>query len=112
MALLTAQTISAQTSTNLATLTAASAGGDSVATAGDLILRFKNASGSSITATINTPGNLPTGVAYPDTTVTVPATTGDVLISVPASLYGDSNGVVSWTYSAATSVSVAVYQLV
>lgn len=113
MALLTAQTISAQASTALTSLAAASAGGDTVAYAANQLLRVKNASGSSVTVTIATPGTLPTGDAYPDKAITVPATTGDVMIKISPELYGDgATGLVSWTYSAATSVTVAVYQLV
>jgi hypothetical protein len=86
---------------------AASGGGDSCNPDDTVFLRVKNASGSSINVTIVTPQTL-YGQAVPDVVVAVPATTGDVLIDLPASLADPSTGLVSWTYSAVTSVTVAL----
>lgn len=69
------------------------------------ILVVKNASASAVTVTLATPGNLPTGDAYPDKTVSVPAS-GERWIPVYR-LYTNANGVCDVTFSSVTSVTAA-----
>lgn len=86
---------------------AASAGGDAANPNPRQFLRVKNASGASINVTLAVPGAL-YGQALPDPVIAVPATTGDVLIYLPPEIADPSTGLVSWTYSAVTSVTVAL----
>lgn len=72
------------------------------------VLRVKNGSASPITVTLPTPGTID-GLAVTDRTVAVPATTGDVFISLGrGDAYRQSGGKVHVDYSAVTSVTVAV----
>lgn len=66
-------------------------------------LIVKNASGASITVTMVTPGNLPTGDAYPDKAYTV-AAAGEAWIPVLPE-YRNTAGVAAVTFSATTSVT-------
>jgi hypothetical protein len=68
-------------------------------------LIVKNGSGASITVTMVTPGNLPTGDAYPDRAYTV--TAGAELWIPVLSEYRNSAGVAAVTFSAVTSVTAA-----
>jgi hypothetical protein len=68
-------------------------------------LIVKNGSGASITVTMVTPGNLPTGDAYPDRAYTVTAG-AEAWIPI-LSEYRNSAGVAAVTFSAVTSVTVA-----
>lgn len=68
-------------------------------------LIVKNASAGSITVTMVTPGNLPTGDAYPDRAYTV-AAGAEAWIPV-LSEYRNTAGVASVTFSATASVTVA-----
>ncbi len=86
---------------------AAGAGGDTCNPDDLVVLRVKNASGSPINVIIANPATY-YAQAGPSITVAVPATTGDVLIDLPASLANPATGLVSWTYSAVTSVTVAL----
>lgn len=89
------------------TLAAAAGGGDTVAPNDRLFLWVKNASGSPITVTVVVPGTY-FGQALPDVAVSVPATTGERMIGPLDSRLADpSTGVISITYSAVTSVTVA-----
>jgi hypothetical protein len=90
---------------------AASVGGDACNPDDRVFLRVKNASASSINVTIVDPGLTQIGQANPDPVVAVPATTGDVLINLPASLASLSTGLVSWTYSAVATVTVALVRV-
>lgn len=108
MALIPTQTI---TNAGTAPTFAAAAGGDTARVGAHLILIVKNASGSPITVTLATPGNLSTGDAVPDKAYTVAATTGERWIPLLDD-YGDpaqSNQAVI-TYSGTTSVTRAVVQ--
>jgi len=97
---------------------AANAGGSSFQASSDqrTFLRVTNANGSPITLTIvhqqasfNAPG---VGTAsVPDITVTVPATTGDLLVGPIYPAYIDASGLAHITFSAVTSVSVAAFRL-
>ena len=85
---------------------AASAGGDSCQPDDRILLRVKN-TGASATVTIVVPG-ADFGQANPDVAVTIPATTGDVLIDLPPGLADLTTGLVSWTYSAAAALTVTL----
>jgi len=86
---------------------AAGAGGDTCQPDDRTFLRVKNGSGGAITVTVVVPGS-DYAQAKPDVAVSVPATTGDVLIHLPASLADLATGLISWTYSAVTTVTVAL----
>lgn len=69
-------------------------------------LEVRNA-GSEMTVTIAVPGNLETGVAYPDKVYTVPATTGEKRIPL-LKIYADpTDGLAHISYSSTTSVTRA-----
>lgn len=90
------------------TFEAANALGNAVAPAYGRCIRVKNGSGSAVTVTVPTPGTID-GLAIADRTVTVPATTGDVLIALGrGDAYRQADGTVWLDYSAVTSVTVAV----
>jgi len=89
------------------TYAAASAGGDSCNPDDRVFLRVKNGSGAPINVTILVPGST-WGQANPDPVIAVPATTGEVSIDLPAGLIDLTTGLISWTYSAVTSVTVAL----
>lgn len=108
MALLTAQQV---TLTGLdISFASASAGGDTAACADRTVLLVRNASGSAVTVTIATPGTV-SGLAIADVTHSVPDGTTAALPLYPASLLGDTSGVATITYSAATSVTVAAVRV-
>lgn len=68
------------------------------------ILIVKNGSGASITVTLVTPGNLPTGDAYPDKAYTV-AAAGEAWIPVLQEYRDPITGIAAVTFSAVTSVT-------
>lgn len=72
-------------------------------------LVVKNGSGASITVTMVTPGNLPTGDAYPDKAYTVTAA-GEAWIPVLAE-YRNTSGVAAVTFSATASVTATSISL-
>ena len=82
---------------------AAPATSDTVQVGSTLIV--KNASGASITVTLVTPGNLPTGDAYPDRAYTVAAGAEAWIPVLPE--YRNTAGVAAVTFSAVTSVTAA-----
>jgi hypothetical protein len=73
---------------------------------------YKNGDSASHTLTVDVGGATSYGVANPDATFTIPATTGQVWIPLNAG-YDDGNGLaeVTLTLDAATSVTVAVVRL-
>lgn len=74
----------------------------------NVVLIVRNAGGSADTVTIVTPGTV-SGLAIADQTVTVPATTGERIIPLPASLYQDpTTGLCTIQHSFTTSVTCAV----
>lgn len=85
----------------------AAGGGDAANPNPRQFLRVKNGSGSSINVTLAVPGTA-YGQALPDPVIAVPATTGDVLIYLPPEIADPSTGLISWTYSAVTTVTVAL----
>lgn len=105
MALLTTQ-VATQAGT---TPTYGAVSSSDTAVPGDnVILIVKNAGGSADTVTIVTPGTV-RSLAIADQTVTVPATTGEKHIALPADLYADpTTGLVTIQHSFTTSVTCAV----
>lgn len=92
------------------TFTAAAAGLSDACNPDDRVfLRVKNG-GAQITLTVVVPGTA-YGQALADPAITIPATTGDVLINLPASLQDPATGLVTWTYSATASVTVALVRV-
>lgn len=92
----------------------AAGGGDACETGDDIFLQVKNASGGSITVTIAVPSSASTtpGVTYTNTTVSVPATTGDRMIGPISSIYKDpTTGLATITYSGVTSLTVGCFKL-
>jgi hypothetical protein len=82
--------------------------GDTARVGTGLTLIVKNASGSPITVTMVTPGNLDTGDAKPDKVYTVAATNGEQWIPLLESYADPVTGNAAITYSATTSVTRAV----
>lgn len=95
------------------TLAAAGAGGDTFSLPHEHVgLRVKNGSASSITVTIAVPGNTPYGVANPSVVSTAIAAGAEVLIGpIPLAAVDSSTGLVTVTYSSATSVTVGLVAL-
>lgn len=89
------------------TFTAADVAGDRFANDGRTMVRVKNGSGSAVTVTFVIPTTVD-GQAVTGKAMVVPATTGDVMSDVFPPEYNNSLGEVSWTYSAVSSVTVAV----
>lgn len=87
------------------TYAAASAGGDTMGRTAGGSLRVKNASAGAVTITVVTPGNTQYGQSDPDIPVVVAAGAEVAIGPFPDSLAVD--GVISVTYSAVTSVTVA-----
>lgn len=104
MALLAPQTV--DDASSAVTFAAAAAGGDTAICASNRLLLVRNADTSSKTVTLATPGSV-RGLAIADRAVTVAA--GETrVIRLDPSLYADSTNTVAITYSAVTSVTVAV----
>ncbi len=113
MATLSTQTI---VRTGLApTYAAAAGGGDAMETGDDMFLHVKNTSGGAITVTVAIGASQSTisGVAYTNTAVSVPATTGDRMIGPISSIpYKDgTTGLATITYSGVTNLTVAAIKL-
>jgi hypothetical protein len=88
---------------------AAAAGGDTVPQGFGLLLHVKNGGGAPITVTIVRPGS-EYGIANPDPAVTISAG-GAQFIRIPPEFADPSiNNVIAVTYSAVTTVTVAVIQ--
>ncbi len=102
MALLTPQQISIAGVAPV--FTAASAGGDTVPAMERGFIVVRNGSGSSITATVVTPGTV-SGLAIADIAVAVAAGADRYIGPLPLALVGDPASV---TYSATATVSIAV----
>jgi hypothetical protein len=91
------------------TYAAASVGGDTAPVGKDLFLHVFNGSGASITVTVVTPGTV-NGLAIADAALVIPA--GDQGFVPLAKMYRNpSTGLANITYSAVTTVEVAVLQL-
>lgn len=70
-----------------------------------MVLIVKNGSAASINVTLDTPGNLPTGDAYPDKVYAVPAG-AERWIPILRD-YRQPSGLATVTFSATASVTVA-----
>ncbi|GGV13594.1 hypothetical protein [Streptomyces spectabilis] len=87
----------------------AAGGGDQAPTGEKLVLHVRNDDASSKTVTLTTPGTVG-GLAIADAAQTIPAG-GDAFIPLKPTYRDPATGRASITYSAATSVTVAVLQL-
>lgn len=92
------------------TLVAASAGGDSFANDGRVILRVQNGGASSITVTATATGQCNQGALH-NATGSVSAGATNDFGPFPASQFNDGSGNVNVTYSAVTSVTVAAIRI-
>lgn len=102
--------LSTQTSARGGTaITAASAagGGDSFANSGKEMIWIKNGDSSSMTLTIATNATTD-GLTVPNRTVAVAAGATKLIGPFPTPIYNDVNGNVQLTYSAVTSLTVAI----
>jgi hypothetical protein len=107
MALLNPQAINLNGTT--ITFSSASAGGDQFANTGRELLLVRNGGASSVTTTVAAQGRY-RGVPFSNVTLTVPAG-GEVIAGpFPPEVFNDANGRVNLSYSAVTSVTVAVLQ--
>jgi len=88
--------------------TAAAGGGDSFPNTGREYLYVANGDASSKTVTLVYAATTD-GQAITNRTVAVPAGESMLIGPFPTSLYNDANGRVAVTYSAVTSVTVAVF---
>lgn len=90
---------------------ACAGGGDQFNNDGHTMVEVKNASGSPITVTFVAQTACNQGSIH-STTVSVPATTGDRMCGpFDPARYNDANGNCQITYSAVTSLTVAVISL-
>lgn len=88
-------------------LVAASGGGDKFTPGDNTYFHVNNGGGSSITVTVDVPGNTKYQQAAPDVAVTVANGAQKIIGPFPADLAGASDGLISITYSGVTSVTVA-----
>lgn len=79
--------------------------GNSVANNGRTILRIKNGSGSSVTATVSYAGFIDGVAITGGKAITIPATTGDVTTAVWTTDYTQADGTIWIDWSAATTVT-------
>lgn len=93
------------------TLAAAAGGGDSIAPNDRGALVVKNGSGSTMTVTMIVPGNTKYGLAQPDPTFAVVAGAIAYIGPLPVDLANPATGLVDFTYSLATSVTVGGVQI-
>ena len=89
------------------TYAAASGGGDEFTPGNHVFFHLKNGGGSSVTATFVTPGTA-FGQPIADVAVTVGAGTDQMIGPFPAEEFKGNDGLVAVTYSAVTTVTVAV----
>jgi hypothetical protein len=109
MATLTTQVVALA---GLAPTYGAAAGSTKVVCGERTFLHVKNAAGSSMTVTLSSTAKV-RGQAAADVIVTVPATTGDMMIGpVTSDLFaGATDGLAVVAYSATTSVTVAALRI-
>lgn len=90
---------------------AGAGGGWSFPNTGDTFIRIKNTGGAQRVVTLLTPATIG-GVAISDPTVTIPATTGDILIGpFDPSLFNQSDGAVYVEVDATTGLTAAAITL-
>jgi len=91
---------------NVPAYTAATNGGDTMPAGDHNVLQVKNGSGGAITVTIA--GNVPCNQGFThNVAVSVAAGASEEIGPLPASRFGDVNGLVTITYSAVASLTVA-----
>lgn len=90
----------------------AAGGGDSFSNTGDQFLYVNNGGGSPITVTITVQNTAYLREVVGNRTVSVSNGTAKLIGPFPPALFNDSSGLVQITYSAVTSVTVAVYKFV
>lgn len=90
---------------------AAAGGGDKVAPNDHGYFHVRNGGGSPITFTTLTPGNDKYGQARPDIAGSVPAGGDRIFGPFPADLADPADGLVAFTYSGVTTVTVAAITL-
>lgn len=79
---------------------------------GKTALHFKKAAAVDCVVTIATPNTDADGNVIAEKTVTVPASTGDVMIGpLKRSVYNNDDGLVSFTLSNVASLTVALFRL-
>jgi len=88
---------------------AAAAGGDTAAPDDRTFLHVKNASAGALTVTLVVPGTT-FAQANPDVAISVPAS-GDRLIAIPSAATDLATGLVGFTYSGVSSLSVALVRI-
>lgn len=108
MATLVAQDVRGVTG-KVVTTAAAAVGGDRAPVGDDLFLLVRNGSGASIDVTFDVPGLAFNGTQIPDTVVAV-AAGADRMVPLSTNYRSDSDGLAAITYSAVTTVTVAVIQ--
>lgn len=92
-----------------AAYSAASVGGDTLTPNIDVFLHVKNGGGSSINVTVVTPNLAAGGLAIADSVTAIPAASDRFIGPFPAKHFArSSDGKADITYSAVTSVTVAV----
>lgn len=91
-------------------MAAASGGGDKVFPNTRGAVLVKNGDASAKTVTVVVPGNTKFGQAQPDVAIVIPAGEQTLIGPFPQELAG-TDGLVSLTYSAVTSVTVAAVQI-
>jgi len=88
--------------------------GSTFPTTGNEFLYVKNASGSTVTVTIDAypSGNLnaPNGLTVTDPVISIPTMTDRIIGPFPPSIYADSGGNVTATPSAVLSVTMQVFK--
>lgn len=105
MALLAPQAVT--TAGLLPSLVAASGGGDSCNPDDLVLLMVTNGSGGSLNVILADPNLTATGQASPSQTIAVAAGTTK-FIDLPSRLQNPATGLVTWTYSGVTSLTVGL----
>ena len=90
---------------------AASGGGDTFVPSDRTYLHVKNGGGSPITVTVVTPGEAAPGVAVADPSMSVSNGSEKIMGPFYSSVYQDSTGTASISYSAVTSVTIGCFRL-
>jgi hypothetical protein len=88
----------------------AAGGGDVFPNTGSEVVVIKNGSGSPITLTVVTPATVD-GLAVADLTASIGAGETRMVGPFPTAVYSDGSGNVSLTYSAVTTVTLAVVKV-
>ena len=96
------------------TFAAAAGGGDAFAPAGfRCMLYFKNASGSTWVVTVNDPTSISPAQALsfnPDISFSIPNAADRAFMLDPTRFTNPANGLIEWTYSGVTSLTVGVFR--